>query len=609
MKRKPRNPVSKLKQAEQRLKLAEISVRLDRLKLAKKATKAALSTYAGASRNRTNRDWKSPNVSADAAIVPDAPVLNARARQMVNDNSYAKSAVRAFKRNIVGTGINPTFAAMDANGNTLDVFNKMAGVEWWDWSTRPDLCDIEGVRSFVDIQRWAVTEIITVGEAFVIWRYDYARHDNTGDCGLVLQCVESEQLDTTLTQCNGNEVRGGIEANQFGKAIAYHFYTRHPNDLAHSIGGKWNSDIRINEDWDTREPHEKGTQHSYLAQSVRVPAAHVMHVYDPDRARQSRGVSRFHSVLQRLRDLDQFEYAELLKARAQACIGFAIESDPGQWGNDGLSITDTGEGNPRTDTDGNDEFASQPLMVARLAKGEKINAFTPTSPSGQFSPFVMQNARAIAAGLGLSYEQLVRDFTNGSFSSQRQSLLEDRREFQMFISDICNKLCQPVARQFIQWAMLEGRIPTVKAPMSALAYIKWRGQGWQWVDPEKEVNAHEKALSLGLETKEGILGEKGEDWREVAEQRTNETKYETSLSDSGVESVEETFNGDQVTSAVEVLIGVSAGTISPSTATEMLVQFFKLDPATATRMVKAQSTVSAVPSDAVAIDAKTGAAV
>ena len=49
------------------------------------------------------------------------------------------------------------------------------------------------------------------------------------------------------------------------------------------------------------------------------------------------------------------------------------------------------------------------------------------------------------------------------------------------------------------------------------------------IDPENEANANEKALALGLETKQRILAEKGLDWREVARQRQAEKDFEASL--------------------------------------------------------------------------------
>src|SRR5687768_116858 len=60
------------------------------LKAAAEAQKAMLSSYAAASRGRSNHDWRASNISADAAIIPDAQTLNARARQMVRDSWVAR---------------------------------------------------------------------------------------------------------------------------------------------------------------------------------------------------------------------------------------------------------------------------------------------------------------------------------------------------------------------------------------------------------------------------------------------------------------------------------------------------------------------------------------
>ena len=534
MSKKRKSVVQLATEAEARVKLETARFKLDRIKMAKKASRAAFSTHQAASRNRSNRDWRAANVSADSEIIEDLPVLVARARQMVRDDAYAASIVRAFKRNVIGRGISPSFAARGPDGKSLEVFNRMADEAWFDWSSRAELADVERRRTFAQIQQWVAGELVITGEALVIWSYDADRAAANRLNGLVLQCVESEQLNTTIITYNGNEVRGGVEVDHFGGAVAYHFWTRHPNDHTGGYydGARWKTPDRIPD-----EPNGDEKSHingSAAARSIRVEANRVMHIFDPERARQSRGVSRLRSVMMRLRDISQFEYAELVKARAQACIGMAIESEPINQQFLGL---EPGSGIEEQDSDGNDELSAQPLMVARLSPGEKIQAFAPTSPGGQFGPFMMAELRSVAAGVGLSYEQIARDFSQGTYSSQRQGMLEDRREWGPLQELIIRRFCQPVLEQFVEWSVAEGRLPApgfAQQP-TRFTYAEWMPDGWQWIDPAKEAQAAQIALDANLDTKQRLMLERGLDWREVARQRAEEKAFETKVTGEAAE--------------------------------------------------------------------------
>lgn len=490
------------KEAEARARIANarLQARIAR------ARGAALATYRAAEKNRLNRDWNPKNVSADLAILPDKLTIDSRARQMVRDDAYACSIKRSFVRNVVGKGINPSPAARDPkSGDALEDFNKAMADAWWDWASRPELVELEGRRNFCGVLRWACGEFIEVGEAFVVRSY----RENPKGVGLSLQGFESEQLDRYKTSHTEGtvtrEVRGGIEVDEYGRAVAYHVYRRHPND---AVGMARPSPL--------------------LMQSERIPADRVCHVYDPERARQTRGVSRLSPILERLRNIDQYDYSQRVAARAEANVGFAITSpvdDSNTIGMEGASDEDT------TDSNGNDLINSQPCMVARLNPGEEIQPFTPTRPGSVYDPFMRANLRAASAGVGLSYEQVARDFTNGSYSSQRQAMLEDRREFEPIIELLVTLLAQPVYEEFVQWAIAEGRVqaPGYWRNPRVYDYAEWRGQGWMWISPKDQAYQAEMELKLGLRTKRDILLEMGQDWREVARQRAEEVAFEKSV--------------------------------------------------------------------------------
>ena len=599
---------------EKQLENAERHARIEKAKLATDAAKAkrqmlklrlaALSTYKGAKRDRTNRDWRAPNVSADIAAIGDGETLRARARQLCRDDDYAASIIRAFKRNVVGTGITPSWST------DSDEFNRDALKLWRRWSRDARYVDRERRRNFVQIQKWAIGEMVEVGEALIVIAFDDMPRSNVP--GLVLQCIEAEQLDNTIQHHEGNEVRGGVEVDEFGAAVAYHVYNRHPNDIATRTNRWRRDDIRIPGTFDDRDIGDKQRVSIVGAHSVRIPADRILHIYDPERARQTRGVTRFASSMARLRDLGTYDMAQLLAAKAEACMGLVIKKQLGTEDFDtGLSRTT----DDNKDSDNHDELSLQPIMSVHLEPGEDVTGFTPTRPGGQYDPFVTKQLRAVAAGVGLSFEQVARDFTGGTYSSQRQGMLEDRREYEPMQQLIIDRLCQPIVERFIAWSVLQAMLVPVEDTDAMTDSVNWQGQGWEWIDPQKQADGTDKMLSLGLTTLEIEANKLGRDWRELQAQRAIEQGKEMGtrqvegdgqlqtievedaplnevienpvdqVSDQAKNIVEgEKLNGAQITSAVGVISSVINDQLPADVGVELLVAV-GIDDTKARRMV------------------------
>jgi lambda family phage portal protein len=274
---------------------AENRVRKLRADLEAAQLQSALSYYTAANKGRGNRDWKASPVSADQAIIPDAQTLIARSRVTVANTWIGKAAVRSQKRNVVGRGIMVVPVAKDAKGNELPDVNRQAGDAFMRWASDKTACDLERRRTFWQIQRMAVSEEFVAGESFIVWSYV----PNPRTVGLRLQMFEPEQLDLTIQSFGENQVRGGVEIDEYGAAVAFHFYERNPNDYL----------IRNN------------------YRSIRIPAERVFHYFDAERVLQTRGATHMAPVLQDIRDFSSFKDATLWRARMEACIGMIIQEE------------------------------------------------------------------------------------------------------------------------------------------------------------------------------------------------------------------------------------------------------------------------------------------
>lgn len=433
---------AKLRKEKARLELDKVRAKREIVKHRRKM----LSVHRAAERTKHTYDWAAPSTSADSAIVPDMARVNARARQVVRDDAYAKSIVLSFIRNVVGTGI------------TASVDGKPFASEWTAYVGDARKIDVEGRLDLYGIQGWAIREKKVVGECFIV---RWVLPDPIIGQRLVLQRFEFEQLDRYKLQDRdtGNEIRHGIEVDVNGSPVAYHFYRDHPNDIR---GLARPAPLELD--------------------SFRVPASMVSHIYDPERVRQTHGISAFAPVLRKIRDLSEYDAAQLRVARAEASIGLLIKGMP-----------DAGE----------DPLELDGLNVAYIGDDESVTSFTPSRPGGTYDPFMRQNLKAIAAGVGISYAQIARDFSDGNFSSQRQAAIEDRREFEQEQATLIRQLCRPVFNDWhLIWAM---RNPELAGNFfvadRATPSVDWQGQGWEWVDPEQQGKGVERMMRLGLTTR------------------------------------------------------------------------------------------------------------
>jgi lambda family phage portal protein len=468
-------------------------------------TAKMLSTYAAADKGRRNRDWRASPGSADLAIIPDAPVLIPRARQLARDSWVAKSAILCASRNVVGRGIVPVATARDAKGKELTDFNRRAEKLFWEWASDPRLCDLEKRQTFWAKQALCEEERVVAGEHFLIWSY---RSGQSG-VGLRFQSMEADQLYDVIQEHGGNQVRGGVEIDDVAAPVAFHFYSRNPNDYL----------FRTN----------------YYP--VRVPIDRCFHYFKQDRVRQVRGVTMFAPVMPDIRDHASFRSAHLWRARMEACIGAVIKTNtaPPSAPGGGLLSMPRAPGDPGTTPSGLPTFDFVPGMTPVLKTGEEIEFHNPTAAGNNFDPFTKSILRGIAAGLNISYEQLSRDFTNGSYASQRQALLEDRRAWRQEQDLLIDLVVAPMYRLFIQCAFLEGKFDDLIDPAEYLANparfceAEYVPDGFEWIDPAKEATAAEKNLSLRLITRKELIAGRGGRLRNTLEQIAEEKKLSEEL--------------------------------------------------------------------------------
>lgn len=423
--------------------------------------------YEAANYNRLSSDWTPIGTSADSEIVTSLRLLRNRSRQVVRDNEYAKNAVRIVQNNVVGTGIRmqATVETIRAKRHSINDDIEDAFCEWWE---DRNVVHTGGTLAGPDLERVIVGNLVENGEAIL---RIHRRPFGNSTVPLALELLEADRLMdqwSTARSDTGNAIRMGVEVDDFQRPVAYWFYPTHPGDYQFA----------------SFQP----------SKFIRIPANDILHIYVADRFPQSRGVPWFHSALSRINNMKGYEEAEIVAARMSAAImGFIKSPEP-------LASEDV--------VDGQRVMDMSPGEIRHLLPGEDFQGFNPSRPNAGLAPFMRAMLRAVAAGVGMSYESLSRDYSQSNYSSSRLALLDDRDLWRVLQGWIIRTMRVPIHAEFMKAAVIAGTIKATDYYTNPKKYCKavFKPRGWSWIDPYKEVQAYRDAVRAGFMTVTDVIG-------------------------------------------------------------------------------------------------------
>jgi lambda family phage portal protein len=448
------------------------------LGLPDKKPKIAKRSYHAANTGRLFADFMSSSRSSDAELRSSLVLMRNRSRELGRDDVYVRRFFNLLKTNVVGDkGVTLQVKARNNDGSLDVIGNTIIENEFIKFGLKGN-CTPDGRMSWVDLQKYVIQAVARDGEAFIqIVRSSIFVH------GMAFHPLEADMVDEQKNERlkNGHEIRMGVEVDQYKRPVAYYVKQKHPGDYDFAT-------ISVNE-------------------NKRVDAKNIIHVFEPSRAGQTRGEPWLAPAISQLKMLNAHREAELVASRMAASkMGFFT--------------SENGEDAPADDYDNSVPIIdAEPGTFHQLPNGVDFKPFDPSHPATAFSDFQKGILRGIASGLGVSYASLSNDLEGTSYSSIRQGALEERDAYRMMQQFLLDHFIIPAYSAWLQHVMEFGyiSIPATRFDKFFSA-TNFRPRGWQWVDPQKEINAAVEAMHNGIMSMQDVSNQYGRDVEETFSQ-------------------------------------------------------------------------------------------
>ncbi len=444
-----------------------------------------LAAYEAAQPSRTRKSRHKAESINDTVQRESGKIRN-YVRWLEQNHDLARGALRVLVNNTVGpTGIGVEPQPRRADGSIHVEYAKELRDAWLDWTQMPE---VTGRLTWSKTQRLVARTWFRDGEGFaqeVVGRLASLDHGTLVPYSLEL--LEADMVPMDFDD-PARGIRQGIERNEWGRPRAIWAYKSDPAD---------------------------GYLLPKLSDLKRIPWERVMQVATIDRIGQLRGVSEFASVVIRLDDIKDYEESERVAAKIAARLtAFVRKGSPDMFDPSTVERDEAGNAKPR------EMRLEAGTIIDGLGIGEDIGMIETNRPNPNLVTFRQGQLRAVAAGIGATYSSVARDY-NGTYSAQRQELVEQWVHYATLTDEFTGMFVKPVWESFVRIADLSGvvKIPSDVPPLLSDDAL-FIGQSMPWIDPVKEANAWETLVRAGFASEVEVMRRRGVNPADVLEQIT-----------------------------------------------------------------------------------------
>lgn len=464
---------------------------------------------------KSMRGWIARALGPKDDIDLSLDTLRGRSRDLFMNGPIGAAALKTTNTNVIGTGLRVKSRIkaerLGLTTEQADQWREKVEEEFELWASSKH-SDALRMSDFYTQQMVAFLGMLMNGDSFALFRQE--KRTPWMPYAIRLHVFEADRVSTPMAPgtfgdsvegkaANGNRIISGVEIDAGGALVAYHISNSYPTEAGYTS-------MQLRE-WVRVEAYGANTGRP-----------NVLHLMEPERAEQRRGVPVLAPVIETLKQLTRYTEAELMAAVISGMFTVFVKTkgptSEMPWGNMIPYDQQVAEKEPNT-------YEMGPGAVNVLGENEEIDIANPGRPNAQFDPFVNSLCRYIGAALEIPYELLLKNFQS-SYSASRAALLEAWKMFRKRRQWTAKEFCQPVYEEWLAEAVAIGRIrapgffndPAIRRAWCA---TEWTGPAPGQLDPVKEAEAAGLRIKLGLSTREReALEANGSDfWANVESQK------------------------------------------------------------------------------------------
>ncbi len=440
------------------------------------------SAYDAANKSRL-RDPARDFGSGNSAIRSSAYQIRLQARHLGRNHDLVVGGLNTIVQNVIGAnGIGIEFQPRDANGDiSQDLVDQLVPLHR-EWCKRPE---VTWEHDYPSMQRMQALTLIRDGEDLhqdLIGAVPFLDHGTLVPYSI--EMIEPDLLPLDLYDADRN-IMAGVECNAWGRPVAYHLYKQHPGD-----------------------------PNVFLPATKRVRADLISHAKLIDRIGQRRGISLLASVLTRLEDLKDYEESERIAAKIAACMAaFIVKGDASVYNAEGALDASGNPVSKRT-------MRLAPGMIFDdLRPGESVGGVDTNRPNPNLETYRNGQLRAVAGGMRISFSSLAKNY-NGTYSAQRQELVEQYGAYGVLSYEFIAKKVRIQTERFVLAAVASGRVRVPRGvPMETITDALYLPPVMPWIDPKKEAEAMQILEDNTYASGPELIRRRGANPRDVLDQQ------------------------------------------------------------------------------------------
>jgi lambda family phage portal protein len=415
--------------------------------------------FEAARSSRTHKPKKQPK-DADSSLHVSLKSMREQCRTLDEDHDLVTGLFDRLEERVVGgPGIAVEPIPMRYDGTVHTAFAAAIKSLWAEWSLSPET---SGELTRPQMERLVCRTWLRDGEALgQMLMGKVPGYTHLHGVPFAIELLEPDYLPIDYVDYSAGIVQG-IERDNWRRVKAYHLLDGHPGAM---IGQKWASNTK------------------------RVPADRVIHIANRKRIGQNRGQPLLHAVVIRLSDIKDYEQSERVAARISAALAMYIKKGTP----DDYVMPKQGQAQEQR------TFPFGPGMVIdNLLPGEEVGTIESNRPNPFLEGFRNGQLKAVAAGARSTYSSVARSY-DGTYSAQRQELVEGQLGYDLLQHEFIDYWCRPVYRAWLRMAVMSGqlRVPP-DVDQRTLYGAFYQGPVMPWINPVHEATAWEILVKAGF---------------------------------------------------------------------------------------------------------------